>query len=184
MSAAAAASTGSIPPQVASSTSRPQMVCRADYSGLLSATRNGVLWFGITSGLARLNACPRRSRAATAGVDQRGAHQGCSPARSRRSGSDNCRSTISRHTRTSCRSISSASVSASGDVLRYQYRLEAPMPDWSALERAADRHLREPFSGPLQVSRPRGELRRGRERRARDGRLHDSESRSGSAGGS
>ena len=41
---------------------------------------------------------------------------------------------------------------ASGEVLRYQYRLEGADADWSPLERAAQRHLREPRPGSLHGS--------------------------------
>ena len=50
-----------------------------------------------------------------------------------------------------------------GEVLRYQYRLEGADDDWSVPERAAQCHLREPCAGRVQVHRPGHQFGRDRE---------------------
>ena len=135
--------------------------------------RNGVLWFGMTSGLARLDAMPEKTAGAAAGVDQRVARQGSTAARLGIRGAARCRSLISRRTRTSCRLTSSALASGPVTCCATSTDSMGPMRIGARSSEQRTCHVREPCAGPLHVSRPGGELRRGRERSARGRRLHD-----------
>ena len=69
-----------------------------------------------------------------------------------------------RHTRTSCRSISSVLASGRVTCCATNTGSKGPTPTGARSSEQRTCHLREPRPGPLHVSRPRRELRRDRER--------------------
>ena len=125
--------------------------------------RTGVLWFGMTSGLSRL--APVREKPAApppvliSGLRVRGVPRLVSAFGEREMSLPDFPPDENQL------QIDFVGLGfGSGDVLRYQYRLEGADADWSALDRAADGDVREPCPGPVHVRRPGGELGRDRER--------------------